>query len=249
MNKITVLALILAVILGECLAAFVFLGRGGSTAAAGAAPEAADQGKAAEKHLESGREEGHAKPSSHGSHVAKNDQTIARTISHGDDKEMDLGEYSIMATDPASSTMLLVDFHIFGTVASSDNAEFNTLYEENRHRIRNQVITIAGAVLKWRISPIPASDLSSGRFSKRRINCSANRSFKRLSSASFLSSSNRDRRDRKYATPAFACESSSLICGRTGEMLLDLAVGCGFRDNPPRLSHSSHPPASCLNLA
>jgi hypothetical protein len=58
----------------------------------------------------------------------------------GDHTEVDLGEYSIMATAPASSTMLLVDFHIFGTIATAEQPEFEQRYEENRHRIRHQVI-------------------------------------------------------------------------------------------------------------
>lgn len=47
-----------------------------------------------------------------------------------------------MATEPASSTMLLVDFHIFGTIATADFPEFERRFEENRHRIRHQVIII-----------------------------------------------------------------------------------------------------------
>jgi flagellar FliL protein len=142
MSKITVLALILAVIVGECLAAFLFLGPS-EPAAAAHAPEKSEA-KSAALHGKSGDGGGHSKKS-HGSgdsYAAKGRNSQGEQSPQNEQKEVDLGEYSIMATDPASSTMLLVDFHIFGTVATQDSAEFERLYEESRHRIRHQVIII-----------------------------------------------------------------------------------------------------------
>lgn len=142
MNKITVLALIVAVILGECLAAFMFLG---NREPAATAAESTKQEAPAEKknEHEPPKKEAHGKAAGHGEHKAdKHNQATAKSSSRHENKEVDLGEYSIMATDPASSTMLLVDFHIFGTITGDDTAEFESLYEENRHRIRHQVIII-----------------------------------------------------------------------------------------------------------
>lgn len=152
-GKITVLAFILAVILGECVAAVMFLGRG---EAASAAPAEEENETAAEdkSHSDAGHSEKKAshhsepKPESahgHGSaHKAESGHKAggSQRIVHGDHKEVDLGEYSIMASDPASSTMLMVDFHIFGTISTNDTDQFEALFEENRHRIRNEVIII-----------------------------------------------------------------------------------------------------------
>jgi flagellar basal body-associated protein FliL len=142
-NKATILGLIVAVILGECVAAFFFLGKGSAAAAADSETEA-HPASAKPHHASGGDHAGHAKAKSHGSHEAKKHGSASSGGAeiHGDHKEVDLGEYSIMATDPASSTMLLVDFHIFGTVAVEYSSEFESLYEENRHRIRHQVIII-----------------------------------------------------------------------------------------------------------
>jgi flagellar basal body-associated protein FliL len=153
MNKITILALIVAVVLGECLAAFFFLGNGEPAAAADAEAAAADESPAKD------HDKGHAKShdKGHGGHDAaekhdkghghgeekKADHGHAAPVEHfGENREVDLGEYSIMATDPASGASLLVDFHIFGTVTFDESGEFDLLFEENRHRMRHQVITI-----------------------------------------------------------------------------------------------------------
>jgi flagellar FliL protein len=138
MTKITILALIVAVILGECLAAFLFLGRSGPVVAADAATAAKKAEQPAEKKEHASKDHG-----AKADHGAEGQQAAeAGSVLQGANKEVDLGEYSIMASDPASGTMLMIDFHIFGTVAASDLAEFQALYEEHHHRIRGQVIVI-----------------------------------------------------------------------------------------------------------
>jgi flagellar FliL protein len=71
---------------------------------------------------------------------------------------VDLGKYSITSFQPASNTTLLIDFHMFGTVAADASTshapegehgaeapaddEFTRLFEKNKHRLRDQVIVI-----------------------------------------------------------------------------------------------------------
>lgn len=156
-NKVTILGLVLAVIIGECVAAYFFLGSGTPASAADPAVEEEAEGGHGEAKEDGGHgghgeskhgeeKDKHGKSDSHGGghggHDAKKPAAAAHGEVHSDHREVDLGEYSIMATDPASSTMLLVDFHIFGTVANVDMASFEALYEENRHRIRHQVIIV-----------------------------------------------------------------------------------------------------------
>ncbi len=68
--------------------------------------------------------------------VAKLDNEAA----DGPTVEVDLEEYSVTAYQPLSNTTLRIDFHLYGTVAESDQEEFNQLFTENKHRIREQVI-------------------------------------------------------------------------------------------------------------
>lgn len=54
--------------------------------------------------------------------------------------EIDLEQYSVTAYQPLSSTTLRIDFHLYGTVAESQQDEFTKLFNENEHRVREQVI-------------------------------------------------------------------------------------------------------------
>ena len=136
LTKIVVLAFMVAVIGGECLVACFYL-PSMSAATPVAAPEAIEhQEEAAEE------ETAHAAPK----------------------REVDLGRYSITSFQPASNTTLLIDFHMFGTVAAEADAstapaaaeghghghgetpasddEFTRLFEKHKHRLRDQVIVI-----------------------------------------------------------------------------------------------------------
>jgi flagellar FliL protein len=86
-------------------------------------------------------------------------------------REVDLGKFSLTAFNPNSNTTLLIDFHLFGAVAADhddkdgkaggehggghgghggkagegaeeDNSNFGKLFKKNRNRFRDQVIII-----------------------------------------------------------------------------------------------------------
>lgn len=83
-------------------------------------------------------------------------------------REVDMGKFSLTAFDPNSNTTLLIDFHLFGTVAvehddkaakgggehgghgghggkpgeEEDNSAFGRLFKRNQNRFRDQVIVI-----------------------------------------------------------------------------------------------------------
>ncbi len=85
-------------------------------------------------------------------------------------REVDLGKFSLTAFDPNSNTTLLIDFHLFGAVAADredrdakgeaghegkgghggkageagedDNTTFGKLFKRNKNRFRDQVIVI-----------------------------------------------------------------------------------------------------------
>ncbi|MCX7426555.1 MAG: flagellar basal body-associated FliL family protein [Planctomycetia bacterium] len=56
--------------------------------------------------------------------------------------EVDLGEFTVMAYQPASNSTLRIDFHLYGTITQEANEEFVTLKEGNHARLREQVTVI-----------------------------------------------------------------------------------------------------------
>ncbi|HVX11034.1 MAG TPA: flagellar basal body-associated FliL family protein [Pirellulales bacterium] len=131
--KVVVLGLIMAVIGAECLFAFVYVtmatdkSNHTETATAPAKPA---------KH-EGGHEPAAAKEhGKHGEHGQHGEASIM-----GEELETDMGEYSLTAFQPASSTTLLINFHLYGTIASEQEPYFTASYDTNKHRIRDQVLT------------------------------------------------------------------------------------------------------------
>jgi len=142
--RLTVLAFILAVIGAECIVACFYL------------PAAADSASAV-KDDHADHKTGEHKSGEHDDEHHPPPPTLQR--------EVDLGEFSLTAFQPASNTTLLIDFHLYGTVAvppgEAEHAEeaksgghghgvgeeqpkdeFTKLYEKSKHRIRDQIITI-----------------------------------------------------------------------------------------------------------
>ncbi|HEX3998317.1 MAG TPA: flagellar basal body-associated FliL family protein [Pirellulales bacterium] len=96
------------------------------------------------------------------------DSDPTATDGHGENREVDLGKFSLTAFDPNSNTTLLIDFHLYGTVAvdasdkapkdagekehakggkpgevgDDDNSTFGKLFKKDQHRFRDQVIVI-----------------------------------------------------------------------------------------------------------
>lgn len=128
--KIVVLGLILAVIGAECLFAFVYVTM--ATEKSSHADDAAAPAKPP-KH-EASAADAHKKE--HGQASEHGEATAA-----GEEHEIDMGEYSLTAFQPAANTTLLINFHLYGTIAGEDLGFFEASYEGNKHRIRDQVLT------------------------------------------------------------------------------------------------------------
>lgn len=62
--------------------------------------------------------------------------------------EVDLEEYSVTAYQPASGTTLRIDFHLWGMVHEEDSEEVLKLLEGRRHRFREQILfTVRSAAI------------------------------------------------------------------------------------------------------
>ena len=136
LGKLVALSFLVAVIGGECLVACFYL-----PSVAASQPSVAEHAAAGEEPAHDHAEE-HAKPASQ--------------------REVDLGKFSLTSFQPATNTTLLIDFHLFGTVANEHGGEeeasghggghgeaeavpddeFSRRYEKHKHRIRDQIITI-----------------------------------------------------------------------------------------------------------
>ena len=122
--RLQILVVVVAIVLGECLAAYWYLPSPTETAAMAGGTlgisEPVEKEEAAEEDF-------------------FDDSEL------GDQVEVDLGEFSVTSFQPISNTTLRIDFHLFGTVAADDEQEFRTLIEENAHRFREQVIVTVRA--------------------------------------------------------------------------------------------------------
>lgn len=56
--------------------------------------------------------------------------------------EVDLGEFVITTTNPATNVTLRVEFHLYATVDADRESEFRTLLEKKRHRLRDVVNSV-----------------------------------------------------------------------------------------------------------
>jgi flagellar basal body-associated protein FliL len=140
-------AIIGVIVLLQCALAYVFLP--GSDAAA----------------------KGDSKKESVAAHPAEKPDKEGAADVRADQREVDLGKFSLTAFNPNSNTTLLIDFHLFGAVAAEhddkdakaggehggghgghggkagegteeDNSNFGKLFKKNRNRFRDQVIII-----------------------------------------------------------------------------------------------------------
>ena len=123
MNKtLIVAALVTVVIVGETLFAYLLI------------PSTGDLEKwASAKAAQAGHADGNAHSGEHGS--------SGQSASHGSHEvEVDLGKYNVIVHQPTANVTLRVSFHLIGTVAEDEQAEFQHLLEKNQHRLRDQAI-------------------------------------------------------------------------------------------------------------
>ena len=100
--KLQILAVVTAIVLGECLAAYWYLPSPAETAAMAGGTLGINQSVDAEEE------------------TAEEDFFDDSEL--GDQVEVDLGEFSVTSFQPISNTTLRIDFHLFGTVAADDRA-------------------------------------------------------------------------------------------------------------------------------
>ena len=146
LSKAKIAIIVGAIVLSQCVLAYLYLPGSDSTA------------------------KGETKKEVAAAHAADKPDKEAASDGRADQREVDLGKFSLTAFDPNSNTTLLIDFHLFGTVAADhddkdgkgggehgghgghggkaaegaeeDNSTFGKLFKKNKYRFRDQVIVI-----------------------------------------------------------------------------------------------------------
>ncbi len=121
LGKLILLASLAALVLAECIVASFFLPGAQETAAMASAPAETQE----------------APPPEHeeiASEIAAMDAEVRNQT------EVDLGEFTVTAFQPLTNTTTRIDFHLYGTTSEEDVAGFQKAWEENKHRLRDQVI-------------------------------------------------------------------------------------------------------------
>lgn len=119
--RINIFLFLLSVVIGECVMACFFMPSPSEAAAA----QAVKQETPAKKEKEKEKEE-ESKPE---------DKKVEQV-------EIDLGEFTVTSFQPASNSTLRIDFHLYGVIRTEDEKAFSAAIEENKHRFRDQVLTI-----------------------------------------------------------------------------------------------------------
>ncbi|HEX5103354.1 MAG TPA: hypothetical protein VFV87_06065 [Pirellulaceae bacterium] len=123
MSKTIIIAVLVSVvILTECLFAYLLIP---STADIDAWAKAQESGK-----TEAGEHGEHGEPGEEGN--------VGEHGKH--EEEVDLGKFNVVVHHPSSQVTLRVNFHLIGTVAEDDHAEFEELLKKHEHRLRDHTI-------------------------------------------------------------------------------------------------------------
>lgn len=143
MKTIFVAVFVGAVILVECLMAYLMIPSTAQIEAAAKAKLEAEQKAHGDGHGDahgsshgSGHGEGHG--DGHGS--ASKDGHGEHGAEHNGEEEIDLGKYNITVHRASADVTLKINFHLIGTVAEKDLEDFELLLEKNQHRLRDRII-------------------------------------------------------------------------------------------------------------
>jgi flagellar basal body-associated protein FliL len=113
-RTIVIAVLVTAVILAECLLAYVLIPSRSDLESWSAA-------QTAKEHAATGAEHGATRPGKK-------------------ELEVELGKYNIVIHRPAANMTLRVNFHLVGTIQADEEHEFQELLAKHQHRLRDQAI-------------------------------------------------------------------------------------------------------------
>jgi flagellar basal body-associated protein FliL len=153
MSKLLPIILVVVVLIGQGVIAYLFLPSAAEVAAVanGEAPEEApaedahaEEAAHGDAHAEEPAAHGDAHGGGHGDSHGGGHGEEASEHAHepSETTEVDLGAFKITVFQPAANTTLFVDFQLSGTVKTTQAGEFKHLFESNKFKFRDQVNVI-----------------------------------------------------------------------------------------------------------
>ncbi len=136
MSKLLPIILVLVVLIGQGVIAYLFVPSAAEVAAVAGGEAPADA--AADEH---GAPAEHAAAPAHGEDAHGGHGDEHATEPH-ESTEVDLGAFKITVFQPAANSTLFVDFHLSGTVKTTQAAEFKAIFDANQFKLRDQVNVI-----------------------------------------------------------------------------------------------------------
>ncbi|MEX0587001.1 MAG: flagellar basal body-associated FliL family protein [Pirellulales bacterium] len=123
-RRIKIIAFVLGVMFAECAVAYLFVGAGEATAHA-------DAGSTGDAH--------HADDNHHDNHGGAEHSSAGGT----EGIEVPLGEFNVTSFQPQANSTLRISFQLYATTSLDDEYELKKMLEENKHRVREQILIIA----------------------------------------------------------------------------------------------------------
>jgi len=131
--RIGALVFLVAVVLGECLFAYLLVSRSTpETAALAGSPADQEAGQGAQAKADQAN--AHKDGSAHRPNDPDEGAAIVEQV------EVDLEQFGVTAHQPAANSTMRIDFHLYGVIAAKDKEEFDKLLKANQHRFREQVL-------------------------------------------------------------------------------------------------------------
>jgi flagellar basal body-associated protein FliL len=133
--KLKIAGFILGVVAVEWVVAYLYL-PSAAPAATTAAP-AADH----EDHHEAEPADAGKSHESSGHHGSGHD-SAPKSTSRGVQQEVDLGEFTVTAYQPVSSSTLFISFHLYGSALDKHGDELAKRLDDHKHQVRDNIIVI-----------------------------------------------------------------------------------------------------------
>ena len=129
--KLKIAGFILGVVATEWVVAYLYLPSAAPAATTPTAPSAAHDAEPADA----------GKPDESSSHAAGHGGG-SKTAAHGVQQEVDLGEFTVTAYQPVSSSTLFISFHLYGSALDKHGDELAKRLEDHKHQVRDNIIVI-----------------------------------------------------------------------------------------------------------
>jgi flagellar FliL protein len=79
-------------------------------------------------------------PASHSSGLSSSHGS--KSMGHGGQQEVDLGEFTVTAYQPVSSSTLFISFHLYASVLDKHREDLSKRLDDHKHQVRDNIIVI-----------------------------------------------------------------------------------------------------------